>query len=338
MRGVQRVIGYQDHRLPSDPDLWLPFREDVVELRQLRYFVTLAEELHFRRAAEREYIAQPAFSEQIQRLERELGARLFDRTSHYVRLTEAGRLFLEEVRNALAQVDRATAVAVQAGKGELGSLRVGFIGSAANELTPLILRAFTARYPIVTVSLREFDFRDPSAGLTGGDVDVAFLRPPVEGQKELVLETLFEEPRVAIMATDHPLASKGSISIGQLVDEPFIVGPQSTGVWREFWLMTEHRGGVPPRLGPEANTIDEWLQNIAAGAGVSLTPASSERFYGRPGVTFVPMTRIAGSTVAIACRRGPANPIVTAFVGMARQVARDYGAGQVDGPPESVHS
>ncbi len=302
-----------------------------MELRQLRYFVALAEELHFRRAAEREHIAQPAFSEQIRRLERELGARLFDRTSHYVRLTSAGRLFLDEVRQALAQVERAAQVAERAGRGELGHLVVGFIGSAANELTPLILRAFPARYPNVGVELREFDFRDPSAGLTSSEVDVAFMRPPVEGQQDLALEILFEEPRVAVMASDHPLASQASVSIMRLVEEPFIVGPSSTGVWREFWLVTEHRGGVPPRLGPETNTIHEWLETIAAGEGVSLTPASTERFYGRPGVAFVPVVGIEGSMVAVAWRTHPAKPIVAAFVEIARQVARDFGA-KASGP------
>jgi DNA-binding transcriptional LysR family regulator len=302
-----------------------------VELRQLRYFVALAEELHFRRAAEREHIAQPAFSEQIRRLERELGARLFDRTSHYVRLTGAGRLFLDEVRQALAQVQRAAQVAERAGRGELGHVVVGFIGSAANELTPLILRAFPARYPNVGVELREFDFRDPSAGLTSSEVDVAFMRPPVEGQQDLALEVLFEEPRVAVMASDHPLASQGWVSIRRLVEEPFIVGPRSTGVWREFWLVTEHRAGVPPRLGPETNTIHEWLETIAAGEGVSLTPASTERFSGRPGVAFVPVVGIEGSTVAVAWRTHPAKPIVAAFVEIARQVARDFGA-KASGP------
>jgi DNA-binding transcriptional LysR family regulator len=298
----------------------------MVELRQLYYFVALAEDLHFRRAAERQHIAQPAFSGQIRRLERELGVRLFDRTSHYVRLTGAGRLFLDEVRQALAQVERAADVAVRAGRGEIGHVVIGFIGPAANELTPLILRAFPARYPNVGVELRQFDFRDPSAGLVTSQVDVAFMRPPVEGQDELALELLFEEPRVAIMASDHPLATKAAVPIRRLVDEPFVVGPNSTGVWRDFWLVTEHRGGTPPRLGPEATTIDEWLEIIAAGNGVSLTPASTERFYGRPGVAFVPVTGVETSTVVVAWRKGPINPLVAAFVEVAREVARDFGA------------
>jgi DNA-binding transcriptional LysR family regulator len=299
----------------------------AVELRQLRFFIALAEELHFRRAAEREHIAQPAFSEQIHRLERELKVRLFDRTSHYVRITGAGRLFLVEVRQILAQVERAADVARRAGRGEIGHIIVGFIGSAANELTPLILRAFPAQYPSVGVELREFDFRDPSAGLSSKQSDVAFIRPPVEGQRELASETLFEEPRIAIMASDHQLANEVSVPISQLMDEPFIVGPSSTGVWRDFWLVTEHRGGRPPRLGPEANTIHEWLEIIAAGIGVSLTPASTERFYGRPGVAFVPVTGVVCSTVVVAWRKGPANPLVAAFVEVACEVASRFGEG-----------
>jgi DNA-binding transcriptional LysR family regulator len=292
-----------------------------MELRQMRFFVTLAAELNFRRAAEREHIAQPAFSGQIRRLERELGVRLFDRTSHYVRLTEAGRLFLDEVVPALDQVDRAAAVARAAGRGELGSVTVGFLGSAANELTPLILRSYAERHPAVSVGLREYDFRDPSAGLAGRHVDVAFMRPPVDSQHELALVPLLEEPRVAIMASDHHLAGEESVSLARLLHEPFIVGPSSAGVWREHWLATERRGGIPPRLGPEANTIDEWLHMVAAGHGVSLTPASSERFHGRPGVRFVPVPDVDGSTVTIACRRGPSNAAVSAFVDVAREVA-----------------
>jgi DNA-binding transcriptional LysR family regulator len=297
-----------------------------MELRQLRYVVALAEELHFRRAAEREHIAQPAFSEQIRRLERELGVRLFDRTSHYVRLTGAGRLFLEEARQVLAQLAQAAQMAERAGRGELGHVVVGFIGSAANELTPLILRAYSARYPNVGVELREFDFRDPSAGLTNNEADVAFMRPPVEGQKDLALQVLLEEPRVAIMANDHPLAVQAMLPISRLLEEPFIVGPSSTGVWRDFWLVTERRAGVPPRVGREANTIHEWLETIAAGEGVSLAPASTKRFYGRPGVAFVPVLDVAGSTVAVAWRKGPAKPVIMAFVDIACRIARDFGA------------
>jgi DNA-binding transcriptional LysR family regulator len=303
-----------------------------MELRQLRFFVALTEELHFRRAAERMHIAQPAFSDQIRRLERELGAELFDRTSHYVRLTEAGRLFLDEVQPALAQVERAAAVAARAGRGELGSITIGFTGSAANELTPLILRDFGERYPTVSVALREFQLDDPSAGLSGREVDVAFVRPPVEGQQRLVMKPLFEEPRVAVVASDHHLAHEPSISVCALLDEPFVVAPPSTGVWREYWLATEHRNGVPARLGPEAHTTEECLGIVAAGKGVSLAPASSARFFGRPGVRFLPVTDVGGSTLAIGYRKGSTSPLVAAFVEVTRRIARQFGAVATRGP------
>lgn len=264
-----------------------------MELRQLRYFVTLAEELHFRRAAERMHIAQPAFSEQIRRLECELGAQLFDRTSHYVRLTEAGALFLDEVRRALAQVDHAAEVAGQAARGELGSLTVGFIGSAANELTPQIIRRFRARHPGVSVALREFGYGDPSAGLAGSEVDVAFVRPPVECDADLVFEALLDESCVAAVASDHHLAREDALSLHQLRKEPLV----------------------------EANTVDECLQMVASGAGVTLTPASTERFHARPGVRFVPVTDIDCSTVGVAYRRDAVSPAAQAFAGVARECA-----------------
>jgi DNA-binding transcriptional LysR family regulator len=294
-----------------------------MELRQLHFVVLLSEELHFRRAAERAHIAQPAFSEQIRRLEHELGAQLFDRTSHYVRLTEAGRLFLDEIRQALAQVDRAAAVAEQAGRGELGSVRVGFVGFAADELTPRILRAFAAEHPLVDVTLRGFDFADPTAGLAGDDVDVAFMQPPVEGQDGLVVVPLLTEARLAVMADDHPLAAATSLAIRDLVNERFVATPLSAGVWREFWLATEHRDGLPPALAGEASSVDELLQIVAAGAGIALVPASSSRFHARPGVCFVPVSDIAPTTVAVAHRASGSSPLVRAFVDVARTVAND---------------
>jgi DNA-binding transcriptional LysR family regulator len=268
-----------------------------VELRQLHFVVLLSEELHFRRAAERAHIAQPAFSEQIRRLERELGAQLFDRTSHYVRLTEVGRLFLEEIRQALVQVDRAAAVAEQAGRGELGSIRVGFVGFAADELTPRILRAFAARHPRVEVTLHGFDFADTTAGLAGQDVDVAFVQPPVDGQDALALVTLISELRAVVMADDHRLAGANELAMADLAEERLVAG----------------------------SSVDELLAIVAAGTGIALVPASSARFHARPGLRFVPVPDAAPATVAVAHRAGAPSPLVRAFVDVARAVAGECG-------------
>jgi DNA-binding transcriptional LysR family regulator len=281
-----------------------------VELRQLRFFVTLAEELNFRRAAGRVYIAQPAFSEQIRRLESELGARLFDRTSHYVRLTEAGRLFLDEIRPALAQVEHAAAVAALAGRGVLGTLRVGLAAAAINELTPGILREFATRCPDVGVVLREFGFFDPAAGLSEREVDIAFVRPPLPRQHDLEVIPLRSEPRVAVMAADHPLAGSESLSLEDMAGEPLVTGPRPTSL----------RERLP--LDPIADTVETWLSLIAAGRGIGLAPASSERFHSRPELAFVPLTGLVESTLAIAHRLDASAPSLRDFVDVALLVAR----------------
>ena len=293
-----------------------------MELRQLRFFVILAEELHFRRAAARAHIAQPAFSEQIRRLELELGVRLFDRTSHYVRLTEPGRLFREEVLKALEQVDHAATVVGQAGRGEVGAVRVGFSGSAANELTPKILRTFGGRFPAVSVSLHSFDLADPTAGLASGVVDTAFVWPPVDGEDALELVTLATERRVAILPQDHRFAHELSLPIERLLREPWIAGPRSARVARDYWLAIEHRGGVPPRIAAEVTTLDELLASVAAGMGVALVPEGTARFHARPDLAFIVVPDVPRATVAVAYRAGEPDPLVQEFVSVAGDVAR----------------
>jgi DNA-binding transcriptional LysR family regulator len=287
-----------------------------MELRQLHYFVTLAEELHFRRAAERVHIAQPAFSEQIRRLECELDARLFDRTSHYVRLTEAGQLFLDELRPALAQVEHAATVAGRAGRGVFGTLALGLAAAAVNELTPMILRAFSERYPEIAVELREFGFVDPTAGLAGREVDVAVFRLPVPSQHELDVVPLLDEPRVVVMSADHRLANSVLLTPDEIAGELYVTGPRPLAL----------RKGQPRE--PIADTLESWLSLIAAGRGIGLAPASTERLYHRPGLRFVAVAGIAHTTLAIARRREATAPIVREFIELAHEIARRADHGQ----------
>jgi DNA-binding transcriptional LysR family regulator len=281
-----------------------------MELRQLHYFVTLAEELHFRRAAERVHIAQPAFSEQIRRLECELGARLFDRTSHYVRLTAAGRLFLEEIRPALSQVEHAAAVAGRAGRGVFGTLTLGLAAAALNELTPMILREFSDRCPDVAIELREYGFVDPSAGLASREVDVAMFRLPIPSQHELEVVPLLDEPRVAVMPADHPLADSVLLTPADLVGERLVTGPRPVA-------LRERRP-----FESIADTRESWLSLIAAGRGIGLSPASTERLYQRPGLRFVAVAGVADTTLAIGHRLEVTAPAVREFVALAREIAR----------------
>jgi DNA-binding transcriptional LysR family regulator len=239
-----------------------------------------------------------------------------------VRLTDAGHLFLDEAREALAQVDHAVYVAQCAARGELGSVRVGLGGLVRSELTCRVLRTFSSRYPAVGVTLREADLGDPSAGLRDDQVDVALVRLPLDRQDPLELTTLLSETTVAIMADDHPLAGQGAVAMRDLVRSPFVAAPASAGVTRDFWLGGASSEGPSRRIAAEAHTVGELLETVAAGDAVALVPASSRRFHARPGITFAPVPDLAPSVVAVGRRRGAQSPLARAFAGVAAEVAR----------------
>jgi DNA-binding transcriptional LysR family regulator len=292
-----------------------------MDLRQLRYLVTLAEELHFRRAAEREHIAQSAFSRQIQRLERELGVRLLDRSGRQVALTQAGLAVVEEAHRALAAVDRVVAVAARAAHAEVGELGVGFVTATAPELIPQILRAFTGRHPEIRLRLRERSFADPSAGLRERLVDAAFVWLPIQQIDGVCLEPLLQEPRLAVLPRGHPLAGAGRLSIRQLLGETWCRPETNDPVWTDFWLAGSHRGGVPPQLGPGAATLDGLLQAVAAGQGVGLAPSFAVRFHSRPEVVFREVADIEPAVVAFAWLERSSGPLVRTLLDVARDQA-----------------
>ena len=188
-----------------------------MDLRQSRYAATLAEELHFARAAARESIAQATFGEQIQRLERGLGVRLFARTSRSVRVTPAGVVVLARIRRVLAAVAEVEVEAARAARGQSGRLSVG-LSAAAIDLTPAVLRAFAAEPPDVELEVEQFPFLDPSAGLTAGRADVALVWAPFD-ERGLVRRVLQRVPRVVTLPAGHPLADEAEIPVAALLDE-----------------------------------------------------------------------------------------------------------------------
>ena len=290
------------------------------ELRSLRYFVAVAEELHFGRAAARLHIAQPSLSVQIRKLEHSLGARLFERTSRSVELTDVGAVLLEEATRLLVGADRLVAATREAARGRRGTLVVGFQGNAAAELTPKVLTAFQARHPRVQVEMRSHDFVDPTVGLANGSVDVAFVRPPLLVQDWLSVETLFVEPRVLVTSTDSPLAARHEVSIEDVLDLPF-VARRAPDTWRDFWLATASRGSHAVRVGAEVAGVDECFEAILSGRGVAFTQASTQRYYDRPGLAFIPVTGLPSSPLAIAWRNDLDSAPVADFVETARMLA-----------------
>jgi len=193
-----------------------------MQLRRLRYFVAVAEESSFNRAAQRLHISQPPLSNQIKQLEEELGVRLFERTSRGVRMTEAGEALLEEARRVFVQVDQTVNLVRRVGYGEVGRLTLGFVPSASNEVLPPILHTFRHRYPDVELFLREMRPDRVVQRLHDKQIDVGFLYLPLD-DVSLNIECVSREPLVLALAESHPLASKARVELQALAEEPFIL-------------------------------------------------------------------------------------------------------------------
>lgn len=251
-----------------------------MELRHLRYFIAVAEELHFGRAAERLGISQPPLSQQIQALEEEIGARLFERTNRRVELTDAGRLFLDESRQVLAQVDKAVLLARRAHLGELGELKIGFTSSAPFTSTiPSSIHAFRKAYPDVHLDLQEMSSRQVLKALLEESLQVGVIRPLALPDAVHWVE-LFREPLVAVLRADHPLAagSEDGLAIAALAEEPFVFFPRSygTGLYDQVIALTR-QAGFSPRIAQEASEAMTIIGLVSAGLGVSILPASFRR-------------------------------------------------------------
>ncbi len=292
----------------------------TVTLAQLSYFVAVAEELNFTRAAERLHVSQSPLSQAIRMLETNLGVVLLERTSRHVELTSAGEELLPAARAALGAVEHVLNVAREAGEPDRRLVRVGFLAYGACSVIDRSLAAFAAPVSKLRLETRQTDFSDPSAGLIDGSVDVAFVRLPLTAA-ELVLEPLSSEDRVAVLPAWHPLADRDRIAVTDLFDEHWLQMPARDPAWRDFWLATGHRRGAAPLLGPEVRTIDEQLTATVTGAYVSLAPQSVASFYQRPGIRYVVVDGIEPSEVAIGWRQSDQRESVRHFVQSAMATA-----------------
>jgi DNA-binding transcriptional LysR family regulator len=295
-----------------------------MELRHLRYFVAVADELHFGRAAELLGISQPPLSQQIQALEEELGARLFERTNRRVALTEAGRLFLDEARQVLAQVDKATDVARRAQRGELGELHVGFTVSAPFIATvPRSIFNFRQRFPAVHLALQEMSSREQTEALMDRRLQVGLIRP-ITMPEALVSVELFREPLVAVMRADHPLAleTHEHIAIKQLAEEPFVYFPRTygTGLYDQL-ISLSRQAGFSPRIVQEARETTIIIGLVAAGLGVSVLPATYRRMQIEGVVYRTLVDEGATSALWLIHRRDERSTLARAFIELLTQGA-----------------
>ncbi|MEU7864289.1 LysR substrate-binding domain-containing protein [Nonomuraea sp. NPDC049141] len=291
------------------------------DLRHLRFFVAVAERLSFTRAAEDLHVAQPSLSKQIRQLERNLRVQLFNRTSHHVKLTGAGELLLREARELLDAWATTVTSIREVAAAESHVLRVGFVASAANELTPSILRLFAEHRPGWRVEMSQTDWQDPTAGLASGAVDVALLRLPVPLDATFSSQVLLEEPRCVALSVSHPLAGHEVIRLDQLLDEPFVAPPEESGAWRAYCLAADERGGHPIRIGAVVKRPDEWLIAIANNLGVAFTPLATARYYQRPDIAYRPVEGISGSQVAVVWPRETTAATTLEFVRVCLETA-----------------
>ncbi|RQE47550.1 LysR family transcriptional regulator [Pseudomonas aeruginosa] len=295
-----------------------------MELRHLRYFIAVAEELHFGRAAERLGISQPPLSQQIQALEEEIGARLFERTNRRVELTDAGRLFLDESRQVLAQVDKAVLLARRAHLGELGELKIGFTSSAPFTSTiPSSIHAFRKAYPDVHLDLQEMSSRQVLKALLEESLQVGVIRPLALPDAVHWVE-LFREPLVAVLRADHPLAagSEDGLAIAALAEEPFVFFPRSygTGLYDQVIALTR-QAGFSPCIAQEASEAMTIIGLVSAGLGVSILPASFRRTR-VDGVVYRTLSDPEATTaVWLVRRQNEGSPLALSFIDLVTREA-----------------
>jgi DNA-binding transcriptional LysR family regulator len=287
-------------------------------VRDLRYFVAVADELHFTRAAELLHISQPSLSKQIRQLERDLGFALFRRERRTVVLTEAGEALLPRARELVGSWEEALAEATQRAQAAAATLRVGFQTSVAGELYHLAVAGFRCHHEGWSVELKLHPWSDPSAGLLDGASDVAFLWLPVPGQDRLAWRTLRTEPRCVALSSHHPLAERDDLQLADLLDEPFVALPPTAGVLRDYWLASEERNGHPVRIGAQAETPDETFEAVAAKLGVALLSAGNAELYARPGITMRPVSDLSPAELAVAWRADDERPVIQEFVDAAQ--------------------
>jgi DNA-binding transcriptional LysR family regulator len=291
----------------------------TLELRHIRYFLAVAEERHFTRAAAKVGIGQPPLSQQIKDLEGEVGAALFHRLAHGAELTEAGKAFLAGVKEMPSIAARATMAARRAARGETGSLRVGFTASAPfNVVVPSIIRDFRRAYPDINLTLEEANTAPLITRLREGALDTAFLRPGAASTGELQVRRLSEEPIVVALPKRHQAAVFKQIDLALLKDDPFLLFPREIApTLYDTVIDACRKAGFDPILGQVVPHMASIVNLVAAELGVSIVPASMMQVR----VTGIAYRQIAGQSpttqLALAYRRGETSLVVRNFIARA---------------------
>lgn len=294
----------------------------MIDLRRLRYFLTVTEELHFGRAAVRLHIAQPPLTRQISALETELGFRLLERSTRSVKLTPEGQHFLPYARAVLEQVDLAKAITRKLAAGSTGRLAVGYASSIAlSDVFSQTLRIFCSSYPDVQLTVEEGASSTQCAQILEGRLDVGMSRmPPANANSDIQVMCLDNEPLVAAIPSDSPLAVQSHVTLAELSPFPLIAFPTNYGSGlSDIIAALYRRNDLTPLLGPDGKQITSIIALVAAGRGVAIVPQCTQTLVKR-GVTYRPLAEpSATAPVFVLTRKRERSPLVKAFVEVIEQ-------------------
>ena len=289
----------------------------TLELRHLKYFITVAEELHFGKAAARLNIAQPPLSQQIRQLEEEIGVPLFQRSKRKVELTKEGEVFLEKAYQILKNVEEAVETVKMVNRGEAGQIVIGFIASAAYDLLPVILEHYRKQYPNIHIDLQQLTTREQLKALQKGLIDIGILCHPFNIQNDSIqVEVIRQERMVLALPKDHPLAAKTSlIQLEDLANDPFILtGRKANQTHYDAVMNCCYHAGFHPKVVQETQELPTVLSLVSSGMGVAIVPASIQRVLNNNVVYRDIQNNPITTTTAFAWKSGNLSPTVHAFL------------------------
>ena len=286
-----------------------------VHLRDLRYFLAVADELNFTRAAERLFVSQPALSKQIRSLEQHLRTALFVRDRRSTQLTSAGSTLLPHARDLVARWDEAQRAVSDRVASDAAVLTVGFSTSIGRGLLPVIRTLFAERQPRWALHLKQVPWSDPTGGLADNSSDVSLVWLPVpELDGAYACQVLTTEPRWVALPAGHRLAAQDTIPFDKLLDEPFLALPETAGPLREYWLGEPERAGRPATVAAVVTTADETFEAVANGVGVALLSAGNAALYARDDVIMRPVSGLGPSELAVLWRDDDHRTVLRDFV------------------------
>lgn len=306
-----------------------------VHLRDLRYFLAVAEHLHFTRAAESLFVSQPALSKQIRALEAQLRTPLFVRDRRSVTLTHAGVALRDSSRAVLGAWDEAERSLATASSSQSARLLVGMSTGLGRGLLPAVRARLHERAPDAALQIRQTRWDDPTGGLAAEGTertDAAFVWLPLPRPERYEWIEVATESRLLALPADHPLAARDTIDFADVLDEPFLALPMDAGALRDYWLATDARGGRPPLIGAEIASTDETVEALMAGLGVCLIASGNAPLLERDGIVTRPVTGVTPSRLVLAWRRGDDRPLLAQLrAAVASVTAPDSGLPEIGG-------